>query len=136
MGLISRVSSRTYRDFFISNLKKMRRGTVQLFNVARQTRASLSTTAVAANLKTDSFIQGLYTNQLVTEHVFPFPMVLDEERLENLSMTVDATQTFFDEVNDADANDRTSPSVRKHGKVLKSWALSVYSYLKNMVVWP
>ena len=84
----------------------MRRGSVQLFNVARQqTRASLSTTAVAANLKTDSFIQGLYTNQLVTEHVFPFPMVLDEERLENLSMTVDATQTFFDEVNDADAND-------------------------------
>jgi very long chain acyl-CoA dehydrogenase len=83
----------------------MRRGTVQLFNVARQTRTSLSTTAVAANLKTDSFIQGLYTNQLVTEHVFPFPTVLDEERLENLSMTVDATQTFFDEVNDADAND-------------------------------
>merc|ERR1712167_148787 len=82
----------------------MRRG-VQLFNLTRQTRASLSSSAVAANLKTDSFIQGIYTNQLVTEHVFPFPNVLDEERLENLSMVVESTQAFFDDVNDADKND-------------------------------
>ena len=65
----------------------------------------MSTSAVAANLKTDSFIQGIYTNQLVTDHVFPFPTVLDEERLENLSMVVESTQAFFDDVNDADKND-------------------------------
>merc|ERR1712117_493179 len=80
----------------------MRRNGVKLFNITRQ---SLSTTAVTPNMKTDSFIHGLYTNQLVTDHVFPWPKVLDEEKLENLGMVVDSTQAFFDDVNDADKND-------------------------------
>merc|ERR1712117_17983 len=80
----------------------MRRNGVKLFNITRQ---SLSTTAVIPNLETDSFIHGLYTNQLVTDHVFPWPKVLDEEKLENLGMVVDSTQAFFDDVNDADKND-------------------------------
>merc|ERR1712117_93523 len=82
----------------------MRRNGVKLFNITRQ---SLSTTAVTPNLKTDSFIHGLYTNQLVTDHVFPFPTPLDEDRLENLSMIVESTQAFFDDTNDADKNDET-----------------------------
>ena len=84
----------------------MRRG-VQLFNIARQSRQQMSTSVVAANMKTDSFIHGLYTNQLVTDHVFPFPTPLDEDRLENLSMIVESTQAFFDDTNDADKNDET-----------------------------
>jgi len=78
----------------------MRRGISQTVR-----KAYLSTSVTNKNLKTDSFVQGIYTNQLVTDHVFPWPKVLDEEKLENLGMVVDSTQAFFDDVNDADKND-------------------------------
>lgn len=72
-------------------------------NLLRNSRA-LSTSLSRRN-DTDSFVIGLYSNKLILDHVFPYPQVLDEERTENLGIIVDSTQAFFDETNDADAND-------------------------------
>merc|ERR1712164_175233 len=82
----------------------MLRRSISRFAASASKKPTTAAAQVPSN-HTDSFVQGLFTNQLVTDHVFPYPNVLDEDRLENLSMVVESTQAFFDDVNDADKND-------------------------------
>ena len=72
----------------------------------RASQRSLANTSInQAPKPTDSFVQGLYTNRLILDHVHPYPEVLNQDQIDDLGMYVDSTTSFFEEVNDADAND-------------------------------
>ncbi|CAD5212393.1 unnamed protein product [Bursaphelenchus okinawaensis] len=55
-----------------------------------------------------SFVMNLFRGRAVTEHVFPYPLNLDEDRRETLSMIIDPTQKFLEEVNDPFKNDENA----------------------------
>ncbi|XP_065886609.1 very long-chain specific acyl-CoA dehydrogenase, mitochondrial-like isoform X3 [Dysidea avara] len=54
----------------------------------------------------NSFVMGLFNGELRPEEVFPFPEVLTEDQSENISMSLDPVEKFFEEVNDAAKNDQ------------------------------
>ncbi|OQV18011.1 Very long-chain specific acyl-CoA dehydrogenase, mitochondrial [Hypsibius exemplaris] len=55
-----------------------------------------------------SFVANLFRGRAVTDQIFPFPSVLDDEQKDTLRSFVEPTNKFFEEVNDAAKNDETS----------------------------
>ena len=51
------------------------------------------------------FVRGMFTGRVNQDALFPFPEALTEEQRDTLGMFVDPVSKFFEEVNDAAAND-------------------------------
>ncbi|XP_008059119.1 very long-chain specific acyl-CoA dehydrogenase, mitochondrial isoform X2 [Carlito syrichta] len=64
-----------------------------------------STRDKQAKAESKSFAVGMFKGQLITEQVFPYPAVLNEEQTQILKELVGPVSRFFKEVNDAAKND-------------------------------
>lgn len=53
-----------------------------------------------------SFAMNLFRGQVITDQIFPYPEVLDEDQKQTLMELVDPCAKFFEEVNDATKNDQ------------------------------
>ncbi|XP_045426011.1 very long-chain specific acyl-CoA dehydrogenase, mitochondrial isoform X4 [Lemur catta] len=64
-----------------------------------------STREKRAKAESKSFAVGMFKGQLITDQVFPYPSVLNEEQTQFLKELVGPVSRFFEEVNDAAKND-------------------------------
>nr|XP_012632538.1 very long-chain specific acyl-CoA dehydrogenase, mitochondrial isoform X2 [Microcebus murinus] len=64
-----------------------------------------STREKRAKAESKSFAVGMFKGQLITDQVFPFPSVLNEEQTQFLKELVGPVSRFFEEVNDPAKND-------------------------------
>lgn len=53
----------------------------------------------------------MFRGQVESSQVFPFPIALDQEQIENVGAFVDPMKKFFVEVNDAARNDANAVSL-------------------------
>ncbi|XP_017578539.1 very long-chain specific acyl-CoA dehydrogenase, mitochondrial [Pygocentrus nattereri] len=67
----------------------------------------------AASVESKSFAVNMFKGQISTSQVFPFPSVLNEEKLELLRELLEPCSKFFEEVNDPGKND-TLEMVEEH----------------------
>ncbi|XP_053423543.1 very long-chain specific acyl-CoA dehydrogenase, mitochondrial [Nycticebus coucang] len=58
-----------------------------------------------ANAESKSFAVGMFKGQLITDQVFPYPAVLDEDQTQFIKELVGPMSRFFEEVNDPAKND-------------------------------
>uniref|UniRef100_A0A1I7WRI3 Very long-chain specific acyl-CoA dehydrogenase, mitochondrial n=1 Tax=Heterorhabditis bacteriophora TaxID=37862 RepID=A0A1I7WRI3_HETBA len=65
------------------------------------------------DLDSKSFCMNLFRGKAVTEQVFPYPLNLDSDRKETLSMILGPTEKFLDEVNDVNKNDEKAEIPRE-----------------------
>ncbi|OWF40902.1 very long-chain specific acyl-CoA dehydrogenase, mitochondrial-like [Mizuhopecten yessoensis] len=63
------------------------------------------TSSKAESAETNSFAMNIFKGDIKPSTIFPFPEVLNEEQEEMLQMLVDPCAKFFEDVNDAAAND-------------------------------
>ncbi|KAG5666884.1 hypothetical protein PVAND_014891 [Polypedilum vanderplanki] len=78
--------------------------------------------------KNSSFVHNIFRGQIESSQVFPFPMALNEEQLENTSAFIDPMTKFFTQVNNADKNDANEiidPEVVKHLSETGAFGLQV-----------
>merc|ERR1719195_1000744 len=76
----------------------------------------------------NSFVQNVFRGMIEPTQVFPFPVALDEEQRENLTMLVPPTEQFMTEVNDAawnDTNEKVHPDTVQGLKELGAFGLQV-----------
>ncbi|XP_069338074.1 very long-chain specific acyl-CoA dehydrogenase, mitochondrial isoform X3 [Eulemur rufifrons] len=75
----------------------------------REKSDSLSSEALTrekrAKAESKSFAVGMFKGQLITDQVFPYPSVLNEEQTQFLKELVGPVSRFFEEVNDPAKND-------------------------------
>ncbi|KAL2765728.1 very long-chain specific acyl-CoA dehydrogenase, mitochondrial isoform 1 precursor [Daubentonia madagascariensis] len=64
-----------------------------------------STREKRAKVESKSFAVGMFKGQLITDQVFPYPSVLNEEQTQFLKELVGPMSRFFEEVNDPAKND-------------------------------
>uniref|UniRef100_A0A2K6FV09 Very long-chain specific acyl-CoA dehydrogenase, mitochondrial n=1 Tax=Propithecus coquereli TaxID=379532 RepID=A0A2K6FV09_PROCO len=64
-----------------------------------------STREKRAKAESKSFAVGMFKGQLITDQVFPYPSVLNEEQTQFLKELVGPVSRFFEEVNDPAEND-------------------------------
>ncbi|XP_045426009.1 very long-chain specific acyl-CoA dehydrogenase, mitochondrial isoform X2 [Lemur catta] len=79
------------------------------YRTVREKSDSLSSEASTrekrAKAESKSFAVGMFKGQLITDQVFPYPSVLNEEQTQFLKELVGPVSRFFEEVNDAAKND-------------------------------
>ncbi|XP_021569545.1 very long-chain specific acyl-CoA dehydrogenase, mitochondrial isoform X3 [Carlito syrichta] len=71
----------------------------------KQAKAVRSPDTGRIKAESKSFAVGMFKGQLITEQVFPYPAVLNEEQTQILKELVGPVSRFFKEVNDAAKND-------------------------------
>uniref|UniRef100_A0A0B8RV51 Very long-chain specific acyl-CoA dehydrogenase, mitochondrial n=1 Tax=Philothamnus irregularis TaxID=1899461 RepID=A0A0B8RV51_9SAUR len=69
--------------------------------------------------ETKSFAVGIFKGQIITEQVFPYPSVLNEEQTQTLQELVGPVGRFFEEVNDPSRNDELAEVQEKTMEGLK-----------------
>ena len=119
-----------YTNRLARSLLKSSQNASKYTSSSRYFSLSNSTSNKNANKKYDgdSFVVGLYSNNIPLDHVYPYPEVLDEEQLENLSVMVDSLDEFMTGVNNPDENDKNSeidPEVWESAKELGAFGLLV-----------
>ncbi|XP_069857672.1 very long-chain specific acyl-CoA dehydrogenase, mitochondrial isoform X1 [Dipodomys merriami] len=85
-----------------------------------------------AKAESKSFAVGMFKGQLITEQVFPYPSVLNEEQTQFLKELVGPVSRFFEEVNDPAKNDtleRVEETTLQGLKELGAFGLQVPSEL-------
>lgn len=70
-------------------------------------------------LPTNSFVMNLFSGNIKLNQVFPFPEPLDKEQLETIQMISEANYKYFEEINDASANDANECVPDKNYQILK-----------------
>jgi len=80
-----------------------------LYNSAKAIRAyqpvAVTCKRYLADAPNTSFARGIFLGELREEELFPYPDVLSEEQKETINMMMEAGHSFFQETNDATAND-------------------------------
>jgi hypothetical protein len=82
-----------------------------------------------------SFVKGLFTGEMHTEQVFPFPQTLSEEMAETVNMIVPPTEKFFEEQVDPAKNDETAnipPEIWESMKEMGLFGLQVPQELSGV----
>ncbi|XP_026581134.1 very long-chain specific acyl-CoA dehydrogenase, mitochondrial-like, partial [Pseudonaja textilis] len=69
--------------------------------------------------ETKSFAVGIFKGQIITEQVFPYPSVLNEEQTQTLQELVGPVARFFEEVNNPSRNDELAQVQEKTMQGLK-----------------
>lgn len=82
------------------------RSATLLYNSAKALRAYQPVAVTCKRYLSDtSFARGIFMGELREDELFPYPDVLSEEQKETVSMMMEAGHAFFQETNDAAAND-------------------------------
>ncbi|XP_003791220.1 very long-chain specific acyl-CoA dehydrogenase, mitochondrial isoform X1 [Otolemur garnettii] len=80
-------------------------GAAQAVRDKSDSLSDASTREKPANAESKSFAVGMFKGQLITDQVFPYPSVLDEDQIQFLKELVGPVSRFFEEVNDPAKND-------------------------------